>query len=310
MSCAPTPAPSTCTPPKSTPSCSAQPQNQTLGAGGAPKNAANFPGGGKAWVDSCGKLQVKGGKGNDDISVRQLDNGHFAVSMNGKTQTLNGCNVKALNVRGKKGNDRIHVDESVKVKTRIDGGKGNDAIFNGADDAFIKGGKGNDVIGNWGRGATIKGGKGSDRIANTGDGATIKGGKGNDYVLNTGDHSTIKGGKGDDQLFNTGDHATVQGNKGDDLLVNSGEHAKIRGGKHKDQIINTGHFADINGNKGRDHILNDSDFSKVRGGKGRDTLHSTGTNNDARLGFWDTGTTVDVKLQQECQHLLQRHRRC
>jgi hypothetical protein len=194
------------------------------------KSCAGFPGGASAKVGADGTLEIKGGKCGDNIDVARMDNGNFRVSVNGKTEEIDGRNVKAVSIDGGKGNDNIRVKDSVDVPTRINGGKGNDRISNAADDAVIAGGKGNDWIKNVGDGVSIDGGKGRDTLANFGDDARILGGKGNDDIYNFGDDACIDGGKGNDNIFNVSEDSHVKGGRGRDHIRSFGDGNQVDGG--------------------------------------------------------------------------------
>jgi Ca2+-binding RTX toxin-like protein len=123
--------------------------------------------------DDVSKIVVKGGKGNDDISI----------------------NVKNIDsvVYGQEGNDVI---QGGGGSDYLDGGNGNDIITNfvtdenynpigvGSNDVLV-GGNGDDVLwGGWGKSDTIYGGNGNDSIYDiVGGSNTIDGGRGDDFII-------------------------------------------------------------------------------------------------------------------------------
>ncbi len=162
----------------------------------------------------------------------------------------------------------------------IDAGKGNDYIFNDAENVSINGGDGADTIENFEgdaesdggdyynfvpNGAIIDGGKGNDLIENNGDKVTIDGGDDNDVINNYlsdnsfGSEVSINGGKGDDTISNEGTDVTIEGGAGNDLIENSGDNVTISGGEGDDSISNEGADVIIEGGAGNNRIENSGD---------------------------------------------------
>lgn len=222
----------------------------------APKGEGCYamPGGANVTLQD-GKVNVNGGRGADDIDVQKLKNGNYSVTVNGKSIELDGAQVKQLDIKAGRGDDRVHVGQGVDVKTTIDGGSGSDAIVNHANDAFIKGGSGHDQIFNSGRGARIDGGRGNDALFNTGARAQINGGAGHDSIANTGAFARVDGGRGNDQVFNAGFAALLKGGLGHDSLYNRGAFSKVDGGSGHDTLVNEGFGSRVNGGRGLDHTL-------------------------------------------------------
>jgi len=84
---------------------------------------------------------------------------------------------KGIEVKGGKGDDDINVGLWVKVPVKIDGGEGNDKLRNMTDGTEINGGGGQDTVENFGKKAKIKVGDDSKVANTGGDGATIDAGK-------------------------------------------------------------------------------------------------------------------------------------
>ncbi|MBR1730567.1 MAG: calcium-binding protein, partial [Selenomonadaceae bacterium] len=127
-----------------------------------------------------GNVKINSGDGNDNISNNE--NGHHV--------TINAGN----------GNDTINTwaytngsgISSAASYSVIDGGAGNDQIFNqGSANVTLIGGNGNDYIYNSGNDTKIYGGSGNDTLIN---------GYGffNGSTVSSGNHSTIDGGTGND----------------------------------------------------------------------------------------------------------------
>jgi len=118
------------------------------------------------------QLRIQGTTGNDEIHVRQLDNGLQVTSAAGFNQTYTGT-YNSIKIKGDKGNDKIYVDASVTLPCYIYGDDGNDTLSGGSGDDFLYGLAGSDLLlGNAGRDNLIELGGGYD---------TATGGAGEDF---------------------------------------------------------------------------------------------------------------------------------
>lgn len=278
----------------------------------APQQGAAWtrPGASRENVGGCdvsfkdGHLQVKGGKGNDDIKLER-ENDKLKLTVNGQTRTYE--NVKSAEVRGGKGDDKIDVASDLGLeRLHIDGGKGKDTIRNvatpsdslecGAKNPFaqfkngqttIRGGKGDDEVVTDAQRAEIYGGRGDDKITANADNVIAHGGRGKDTIQVTGNNAEIHGGRGQDTIRVTGDHANVGGGRGDDTIHVKGDAARVRGRRGSDTIHVEGNNAEVHGGRGQDTIRVQGNNADVRGGAGEDTIDVKGDNARIRLGLRD-----------------------
>lgn len=204
------------------------------------------------------------------------------------------------------------------MKAIIDGGKGNDTIYNGVNAVSINGSTGNDYIDNqfgfrlFGRSyryasdyvppskqiskpdnSTLIGGDGNDSISNNGANVTITGGAGADSIVNGSCYEVypaskvkIDGGTGNDSIFNGADSYRDKNHSyGDDSLT-------IDGGDGDDysQTRDGGEYSSISGGKGNDSIFNGTytrghaaKYLTISGGAGNDFIYNeSGSSVDSR----------------------------
>lgn len=292
---------------RTTPRPSTTPENQQAAQQGT---ASTHPSASREKVGGCdvsfkdGHLQVKGGKGNDDIKLER-DGVNLKLTVNGQTRTYE--NVKSADLRGGKGDDKIDVASDLGLeRLHIDGGKGKDTIRNratptdeldcGAVNPFaqfkngrttIRGGKGDDDIVTDAQRAEIYGGRGDDKITAHGDNVIAHGGRGRDTIQVTGNNAEVHGGRGQDTIQVTGDHAHVGGGRGDDTITVKGDAARVRGRRGDDTIHVEGNNAEVRGGRGQDTIRVEGNNADVRGGRGEDTIEVKGDNARIRLGLRD-----------------------
>lgn len=60
------------------------------------------------------RIELKTGKGDDDIRVRRLDDGRFQVDVNGTHYHFSEAEMRKLKINGGKGNDRLLIDPSAE----------------------------------------------------------------------------------------------------------------------------------------------------------------------------------------------------
>lgn len=138
----------------------------------------------------------------------------------------------------------------VPMSVQLNGGGGNDAIYNDTNIVMIAdGGAGNDVI---------TGGGLSD---------TLNGGDGNDYLRGRGANDTILGGPGDDILYSDLENLFESGRSGSDLLRGDAGNDLVDGSSFVDVIQWEGDSLYVGGTEFNDTIT-------VRWGNGRLRLDS------------------------------------
>ena len=195
-----------------------------------------------------------------------------------------------LSLNGGAGDDKIYNTNS---KVKINTSAGNDSILNYfSDSVSINAGAGDDSIQNggdrqsdWYAGGSkvlIKGGSGKDSIQNSGEDVTISGGSGNDYIENWGDLVTIDGGAGNDFIFNDGSNVSINGGLLNDKIQNCGENVTITAGGGDDFISLRGGSALIKyaAGDGNDKIydFDGDDTLQIGNGKGTYSSETVGKN--------------------------------
>ncbi|MCR5661962.1 MAG: hypothetical protein K6G50_07515 [bacterium] len=205
-----------------------------------------------------GKLEdytiVAGTKGDDEINVKNGENGGLDVTVNGKTTSYTAEQSAKMIIASGEGCDRIKVDKEVKQDMLISGGRGdmdniesgagNDIIIDNLGQNFIDGGKGDDII--------------VAKCTDTPvpynlsvvhghiiDGNVLTGGAGNDIVVGSEYHDALFGMDGNDIIF---------GRDGDDVILAGAGQNFVDGGKGGDYIENQGAGAIIIGGEGDDFI--------------------------------------------------------
>jgi Ca2+-binding RTX toxin-like protein len=221
-------------------------------------------------------LVIAGTAGNDVITV-SLDpqKANYLVKFNQSGSAYPRSAVQSIEVDAGDGNDKITLESTIKLKSTLNGGAGNDTITGGAG------------------GDAINGGDGDDQLYGSGGKDTIHGDAGNDL---------IQGGAADDSLFGDDGFDQVYGDAGNDMLE-GGANDDTLGGDDEDVLYLTGkpRPADIAGNDsldggdGSDGLLDGvgtgqsiSDHSgkdTLNGGIGRDVMDVRGSNTVS-----DTGT--------------------
>jgi len=208
---------------------------------------------------------VSGTKGDDDISLRRVDDKTVELTVNGETKTFN--NVKAAKIDGKKGDDNVTLDPNLGINLDVRGGKGGDtisAVRDGVDAGDQDGGFKSFASGGKKPHVRIAGGQGDDEITSDLDYAKLLGGGGSDTIDNAGNDAKVRGGRGNDFLINHGIRADIRGGRGDDLVVNDGLGSTVRGNAGKDSVINDDPAARINGGRGDDVVQDNTGTAQVR----------------------------------------------
>ena len=275
-------------------------------------------------------VTIKAGDGNDSInnysgSHSSIDggNGDDDIYSEGGSNVIidggNGADAIALwgsgdhnSVNGGSGDDKIStcgmeaIGENHDIvcltpdNSTLDGGDGNDYIYNDSNGSTLLGGAGNDSICNDGDTVKIDGGADDDSILSCGDNVTINGGDGND-TISSGSNSSIDGGNGKDFISNSiseiygyegntvysSDNVTINGGDDDDTISNGNDgykNFKIVGGKN---LL-------LNGGAGNDSISNQwSSFITIDGGSGDDSIYNNGSNVTIDGGLGDDSIIND-----------------
>lgn len=218
----------------------------SVNARGVPKSfAKSFP---KTLV--INQIWVRGGVGNDNISVGQANGTLGIQSLDLPTRVLSGA-----------GNDVIVTPDAADFilsgagNDSVDSGGGNDVVFAGAGNDFVEAGNGDDwVRGMFGDDA-IEGGGDADRLSGGIGNDLLQGGQGMDLLLGNIGNDTLEGGAENDSLFGGIGNDVLRGNGGDDALWGGLGDDALEGGAGNDSL---------GGILGTNSLL---------GGQGTDTFH-------------------------------------
>ncbi|MEM6453707.1 MAG: M91 family zinc metallopeptidase [Acidobacteriota bacterium] len=205
-------------------------------------------------------LVAEATNGNDNIVMRQLDNGDLQLEVNSETADIPSRHRFDLVVRGGEGNDTFTVDDSVTGRPVED-------PFIGRASIQYEGGAGDDIMtGGVNAQDTLLGGDGNDTISGRGMDDYVEGGNGND---------TIDGGDGRDVLYGGRDNDTITGGAGSDYIDGSSGHDEIRGGEGNDTLA---------GGVGNDRVFGEGGIDTLLGNSNDPTVTFTATDGTTRSG--------------------------
>lgn len=197
-----------------------------------------------------GILTVQAGPGNDVITV-DVSDGQLSVRVNSAVFTAPAADVKRIRIWAGPGNDRVVINEAVRIRADVFGGPGNDYLAGGPLPCRLYGEAGHDtLVGGAGK-DVLAGGSGIDTVdyssrskalritldgkANDGeapregylgefdniaaDVENVRGGTGDDFIVGGNGRNTLIGGAGNDTLSGLGGDDLLVGGEGDDLLL-------------------------------------------------------------------------------------------
>jgi hypothetical protein len=173
-------------------------------------------------------LHVRGTDRNDQIDIRETDDGLVVVKVNGVTRTYEG--VTAIHVDALGGNDVVRL-RGLTVDTLVEGGCGNDNLDASAVHVArveLRGGRGND---------DLRGGAGDDRLLGGSGNDTIRGGAGDDWIEGGDGCDTLFGGDGDDVLLGGRGADSIKGGNGDDVLGRDDCRDRLDGQRGCDRVV-------------------------------------------------------------------------
>jgi len=158
---------------------------------------------------------ISGTNGNDSI---QNGGANVTIKAHAGNDSISNIESESVTIDSGAGDDYIYSGYNLRKPqlkysnfTSINGGKGDDTIFNTSDFVTIDSGAGNDSIKNGGgklrdKNLLIFGSDGNDTIENVNSpqNFTIEGGKGDDFILNPGYNALVKYSSGDGSDYISG----------------------------------------------------------------------------------------------------------
>jgi hypothetical protein len=170
----------------------------------------------------CGHGDIRGGPGDDLISMRGHPNGelNFTYAFGGE------------------GNDEIHRDEPLSDDPHFGlltyGGPGNDELIGGPNFDDLVGGPGRDRMVDPRLASRQLGGAGADRLVGTASRDRLIGGPGPDALLGGPHHDRLNGAEGNDLILAGDGDDSAHGSGGDDLIFGQKGVDTADGGPGKD----------------------------------------------------------------------------
>jgi Ca2+-binding RTX toxin-like protein len=215
------------------------------------------------------------------------------------------------------GDDTLAITGGLGVRTKVDGGPGDDAIAGGGDADTLDGGTGADRIDggpgdtlsfalrekavtvDLGSGTTsdgdalsgidrVEGGAGDDRLLGGAGADTLLGGAGDDVISGRGGRDTLSGELGADRIDGGAGEDTLSGDppQGDDYytpIIRLSPDV-LRGGSGTDELTDTGGANRLEGGTGDDLLAGGSGRDRMSGGPGIDYLLGHGGSDELRGG--------------------------
>jgi Ca2+-binding RTX toxin-like protein len=229
---------------------------------------------------------------------------YLRLHFNGKTRDYHQSIVKQIRVTTLAGPDTVILG-TIHIRSRIDGGNGDDQLSGGDDKDTINGQGGNDYV--FGRNGDdrLTGGAGKDRLQGAND---------NDVIFPDSDKfgdDTISGGRGSDTVdYSKSPIAvaafvggTVPATDENDMILSDVE--TIIGSKLDDTLVNsTDHGMSISGNDGNDTLTGGAANDTLIGGAGKDSMLGLAGNDqfnssDGEIDTLDGGAGTDVLIASD-----------
>ncbi|MEV0274671.1 MAG: calcium-binding protein [Hamadaea sp.] len=177
----------------------------------------------KYYFPAGADIVVRGGDGNDTISVAKGTNVHVTL-LGGEGDDI---------ISGGDGDETIL---GLDGRDRITAGAGNDRVSAGADRDYVDGGYGDNIL---------SGGLGDDTVYGLDGRDQISGGEGQDY---------LEGGKGDDSIYGGAGNDIISGGRGNDTLRAGGGDDVVYAGRDNDTTY---------GGTGQDKVFGEKNDTSV-----------------------------------------------
>jgi NleD-like pathogen effector protein (putative zinc metallopeptidase)/hemolysin type calcium-binding protein len=177
-------------------------------------------------------VTIQAGAGSDNIQIRQGDNDTVIITNNGgQAFTLKVDAKTTIIIESGGGDDQVDAtgtQQGAPYKLTLNGGTGDDQLFDGNSGDILIGGEGSDVVVGNGGDDYIDGQRGDDSLIG-GDGKdVIYGGYGSDALYGDGGVDYLDAGQDDDIAF---------GGEGDDIVSGGRGNDALYGGKGGDVLI-------------------------------------------------------------------------
>lgn len=130
------------------------------------------------------ELEITGTNASNTINVWLNRAGtRYVVAIDGRESSFTVNAVRAIDVRGLGGDDRVTIAANVRIAADLEGNSGNDLLIGGSGNDDIYGGAGRDtLIGNAGN-DSLDGGSGNDRLEGGIGADELDGGLGTDVLI-------------------------------------------------------------------------------------------------------------------------------
>lgn len=159
----------------------------------------------RASLNAQGKLNVRGGKGRDNVSLEQKDGRVIVRSGKREIGQFDANAIKSVDVRTGRGKDEVNIRGLDAGKVQVRTGRGKDQV---------------NVVGS--KNVDVRSGRGRDQVHMAqNENVSVRAGRGHDLVTDTASRNVlVRGGRGRDQLRMTETlDGRVNGGRGADLAT-------------------------------------------------------------------------------------------
>ncbi len=258
------------------------------------------------------KRTVKGGTGNDIISIKSGSGGNiFQYEFGDGYDTIYGyTSYESISIGSSGAYRTVQSGKNIIVEV----GKAESTIANGAITLISASGKTLNIIGNKmpvNQGVTlnntnsntfISGNGYNDSIKSTGSSnVTISTGDGADTIYNsltsykTNSYVSINSGDGNDSIYNRyGSAATILAGEGNDTIYDASWHTSINAGNGDDSVYVNSWDSTTDGGTGNDTITADNTYASINGGEGQDRINLIGSYSNKAKRTVKGGTGNDI----------------
>jgi hypothetical protein len=200
------------------------------------------------------RIIVNTGTGDDDVTIGvDPATGLQVVTVNGVKYYLPaGADIV---VRGGEGNDTITVAAGTNIHVTLVGGEGDDVLSGGGGGDTVLGLDGRDRVNSGGGADRVSGGADRDYIDGGAGSDILSGGLGDDTVYGLGGDDAISGGEGQDYLEGATGNDTIAGGAGNDIVSGGKGEDTMRGGADNDTVYAGRGSDTTDGGQGTDKVF-------------------------------------------------------